>query len=201
MKQLISKNNNIWVSSSLEEEVLREKILNCDAVLSDLDDTDTNPTAPIIIRQGIKRYFYRPEFITWWMKLTITNQILNRREQSDAWKLYSSKFIDAKERKRIRKQLTPQRVNDLLFPGVKEFYSLITPAYKTYVTRNLYEVGDAFGCVLGFDEIISGARNKEIAAAEFINAHPQFRKYLVKGDSHHDEGMIDALKFYQKKAK
>ncbi len=194
MRYLINKNKQVWVASSLEETVLKERILNADVCLSDMDDTDTKPTARLIITTGWKRYFLNPEFISWWMNETL------KRNGKDTWRNYKNLFIDEDERNRIKKVFTPEVIQEILLPGVKEFYSLLD-CHKVYVSRNLQEIVSSVGRELGFQDIIGESLDKEKSISEFIERNPQFKKYIVKGDSHYDEAMLKALEFYKKKGK
>ncbi|PIN81157.1 hypothetical protein COV11_02475 [Candidatus Woesearchaeota archaeon CG10_big_fil_rev_8_21_14_0_10_30_7] len=200
MKYLTEPKKTIWVASNLEKRILIDRILNSDACLSDMDDTDTKSTASIVVIEGVKRYFYNPHFIQWWLKIGWDQLTKRQKLDSNSWADYNKLFLDEKEKRRIARKVTPKKIKKLLFPGVEEFYSLIK-TQKVYITRNLHEISSAFGELLNFDQVISRSRNKEQSTISFIETHPQFCNYIVKGDSVHDEGMIDALKFYQKKGR
>ncbi|MBI4919595.1 hypothetical protein HY837_06695 [archaeon] len=194
MRYLIPRTKNIWVASQREETVLRDRILNADVCLSDMDDTDTQPTARLIITTGWKRYFLNPKFISW-----LINEKL-RNNGKDSWRNYKNFFIDEEERERIKQVFTLEIVKNLLLPGVEEFYSLLK-CPKVYISRNLQEIVSAVGETLKFDEVRGESLDKEKEVEQFIEKNPHFKHYIVKGDSHYDEGMLNALKFYKERGK
>ena len=139
MRFLVEPNKSgVWVAAqdNLDEILSRELILTCDVCFSDLDDTDTPSPAKKIAYDSLKStMIFDPIFWGWCL---ITRYKLLRggkQAESEAWKYYIELFLeDPKKRGRIRKQFTAEKIPDLLYPGVQEFYGMLEVAKKFYIT-------------------------------------------------------------------
>ena len=180
-----------WVAlpEGLEESVLRERILGCEACISDLDNTDVRSPAVLSAELDLaSKRILEPEFIGWCARtgLRFIGSLAEDSEgwKVDAWEDYFSHFLKSKaERERLESKLRDYGPERLVYPGVQEFYGLLpAETYKCYHTRNIAELTHPFMELFGFAEVITDVRDKERLLRKFVEDHPDFRRYLVKGD-------------------
>lgn len=195
MKYLVEPHKKIWVASKLPEEELRQKIVEADVCLSDLDDTDTHSPAKMLAMENFCSRFLTDEKYRSWACQCMGVNFWDKEDKSasELWKNYVGVFLPPRIRKSIAEdKFPPAKVREMLYPGVAKFYSLLE-ARKYYVSRNIVEVIQQFAEPLGFDDCFGEQYDKWQFTENFVANHPQFRRYIVKGDSEEDHEMKKLL--------
>lgn len=191
---------NLEITSKLQENELAEKIVRSDVCLSDLDDTDAESPAKVMVFSRMRRLSsIDPIFISWGIKSLYDLFTGGKKSEDKCWREYI-KVLDGDSRKEADEMFSQEAVIDLLvYPGVRDLYGLMENAKKVYVTRNIIEIAGRFAKNLGLDGVIAETFDKEKSTAEFIENNPELKRYFIKGDSKEDEGMIDVAMHYKKK--
>lgn len=203
MKFLIEPGETGWVAAKeeLNEVALAANILSCNICVSDLDETDAESPAKEIARKAIGTSYLRPAYWGWCLRTKRALEREGKKVEGERWRKYGELFLRKKRGiKKAGEYFNEKRVREFLYPGVEEFYGILGRRYKVYLTRNIREVGEKFGGVLGFDEVQGEVLDKAKALEEFVKGHP-FDWYLVKGDSEEDEEMLEVLKYFLRKRK
>jgi len=68
-----------------------------------------------------------------------------------------------------------------------------------YVTKTVHEIVIAFAQANAFDLIFAEVYDKAHLTQQIVEKFAHRRRYLVKGDTHHDEAMLDVLYWHKKK--
>ena len=187
--------------SGIDIKTICTRILTADVCLSDLDDTDADSPAKEIAFRHIGGNFDPLAYALWCLDTVMEHALHGKITESAQWKKYVEHFLKYPGAKAaVTALFTPEVVAASLYPGVHELYALL-PAQKWYITRNIDEVATAYGTVLGFQGALTEVDNKERAVEQFVNEHPQFRRYFIKGDSIEDERMLDVLAFCRSRKK
>lgn len=192
-----------WLAlrKGLDLDTFCTRILTADICLSDLDDTDADSPAKEIAFHHIGSNFDPLAYALWCVDAVMAHALHGKITESAQWKKYVETFLKYPgARAAVTALFTPEVVTASLYPGVPELYALL-PAQKFYITRNIAEVAQAYGAVLGFRGALTEVDDKERAVELFVEEHPQFRRYFVKGDSVEDERMLDVLVFCQSRRK
>jgi len=212
MKFAVESNNGIWVKVQEEIKIpdLRKKILEAQVCISDLDDTDArSPAKEIgIYRNLFRKRMFNPRFFLWALNGLVKYVKKRKNVESECWKEYIELFLrDQNELANVKKSFDKYEIKRLVYQGVKEFYSLLPNTYKVYFSRNIIEIVNIFGTYLGFNELHAEVHDKEMETVLFVekdlksrNKKP-FTKYLVRGDSIEEEGILEALDFYKRKGR
>ncbi len=180
---------------------LCSRILTADICLSDLDDTDADSPAKKIAFHHIGGNFDPLAYALWCLDTVMEHALHGKITESAQWEKYVKNFLKYPgARAAVTGLFTPEFVTASLYPGVQELYALLQ-AQKWYVTRNIDEVATAYGKALEFQGALTEVDNKEKAVEQFVNDHPEFRRYFIKGDSLEDNRMLDALSFCQSRGK
>lgn len=189
-----------------EKDIL-ERMKATEVIVSDFDGTDVKPLlqmAAVRYLLNPKHLIQHPPLVLWSAKALPKRLIQGRDADSVLWSDLNSilgddiKDIAENVRKNLYKNGTPREaVKKFLFPGVQEFYAQFPSTKKQYVSRNFEEILNIFGNVLGFDEI-HATEDKARALEEIITSN-NFQHYVVRGDSHSDDDVIDVAEFYKKK--
>ncbi|HDD45994.1 MAG TPA: hypothetical protein ENG42_00825 [Candidatus Aenigmarchaeota archaeon] len=197
----VIKHDGAWViaGDELDEEDIRRLMLNCDVCISDLDDTDANSPAKYL---ACNKLFHDEPlsscFIKWCIHTGFELMKKGKRCELDRWKEYVRLFLNTeKEREKARRLFTPEIVNKLIYPGVKDFYRLIK-GRKIYVTGNIGEIAEVFAKYTGVDEIKPEVYDKARVMEELLR-DAGFKRITFKGDSNADEEALDVLRFYEKR--
>jgi len=199
-----------WVvgKNHLTASLLKSQLLNADVCISDLDNTDTRSPTELLAWQAIGSEFkhFNPKFIAWsaLTGLTLPLPIISDQKEIDVWKqrrgsAYEQQFFDKEGKEKVKSWLTSERVQSLVYPGVKEFYSIL-PAKKFYLTMSILEIVEPFANYFGFDGIFSKQYDKVKFMEKFVQEH-NFKRYLVRGDMTFDEEIVDLLVYYKRKGK
>ena len=190
-----------WVSSQLSQEEIRREISKAQVVLTDLDDTDAVSPAKILAREHVQRGAkHHARYLSWVVRSSWKKYHQGKSSETEIWKEYVDTFLKSKsQRIRAGEYFDERNVQQLLFPGVQDFYRALPPTYKSYITRNISEVARAFSSVVGIDSIVAETPNKGIATEQFIQSNPWFQNYIIKGDSEEDEEMMRVAEHYKKK--
>lgn len=203
MKFLREPSHRGWVAvnGTIKDEVdLRSRLLSVDVCLSDLDDTDAkSPARYIALRDSGQRFFKEWDY-TKWLTRTVWNYLLDGKgAQQRCWEDYTHLFLKSPcDLASLRADLSEREMNDLVFPGVDDFYNLITSP-KLYVTQNVMYLAMHFKERFSFSGVFSGVENKSGLVEDFIKEFPHFRRYLVKGNTERDEGMVAILRYYKER--
>ncbi len=205
MKFLIKPYKGIWVAvkDNINKKTLKERILDSDVCISDLDDTDApSPAKKLAYSKLVSKKIFDPKFISWCLRTGFKLITKGKKVEHECWKEYVDKFLtNPYDLKEIKEKYNSEKVAKSLYPGVKEFYDLLPNVFKSYFTRNIPEIANAFGKFLGFDEVIPKAFDKRSLTLDFIERRPFFKNYIVRGDSPEDEEIVDVLEFYQSQGK
>lgn len=193
---LTELSQGVWVPPETDHSELIKKFRDLSLCISDLDDTDAKSPAKKIALE-MNHFGLNPEYWAWVAKTGFGRLTKGKSDESKAWKEFVETFLrDQDELDRLQEKLTPDYVKNTLFPGVEEFYSLLPEdMIKIYVTRNIQEVGDAYGNVLGFEEVLAEQFDKEQAIRLISERYPERRRLALKGDSFEDEAILDFLNF------
>jgi len=177
MKYLLEPKNGKWVAAQddLTSAEIKTRILAADVCISDLDDTDADSPAKEIAKRAIGIEFDPLGYLTWGIGTAVSLVKNGKKGESERWKKYIHNFLNFPgARVQVSELFNPEKVRHSLYPGVEEFYASI-PAAKFYLTRNIKEVADVYGNVLGFTGVISEAFDKEKAIRDFLTEHPALR--------------------------
>lgn len=118
--------------------------------------------------------------------------------ESERWKKYVDTFLKSEGQDKgetiteIDRLLNPEQIQNSLFPGVGELYSLLS-AEKYYVSRNLPMIVQKYGQHLGFRDTYGEVEQKGNFVEQFVRKHPALQHYLVRGNSDEDKAMVDVL--------
>ncbi len=196
----IQQSPDRWVGFSGLEHELCNKVLHADACLSDLDDTDARSPAKQIAQQNWKSRFLSDKAYRRWFLRTGWHYLLNGKSSESArWKEYVDTFLregsgwNKDALSKVAELLDAGGVERSLFPGVPEFYTLLS-ADKFYISRNISFVTETYGQRLGFRRTFSEVYQKWEFTEGFVHNHPQYQRYLVRGDSDEDREMQDVLR-------
>jgi len=204
MKFIVEPNNGAWIAvrPELRKEALIERLTTADILVSDLDDTDTPSPAKAIARSGMltPSYFKDPKF---WLWAIGTKYHLARKgegAESYRWSKFIETFLrDPEKLARLSEEYTPESAELKFYPGVRAFYNSLPLTLKVYLTRNIREVGEAYRRAAGFDEVLPEQFDKQKGIAKIVRAHPERKRFVIKGDSAEDEAVVDFLKSLKKK--
>ncbi|MCD4666181.1 hypothetical protein K8R47_00010 [archaeon] len=214
MKYNIEPHNGIWVATrdDLEDNELNNQLIRCDVCISDLDQTDAKSPAKQIAwekfftlkthYQIIKKFEF--EFYKWCLETGYKLIGDGEEAETELWEKYISLFLqDSKECERVSQMFTEEFIQKLLYPGIKEFYSELPDMSKFYITRNIREVTKIFADYLGFIDTMNvhGESDKKTRTERFLTEHPQFKRYLVKGDREEDKEILKVLRHYRDNVK
>lgn len=193
----------VWLAARISEEDLRKKVLNADVCISDLDDTDAYSPAKKLARSDFwPRLVGNKKYRSWLRQVAQAKIRMEGKEaESHLWQEYVKLFLPKWLRKRIAEEMfPPEVVKKMLFPGVENFYSLLK-TNKVYASRNIVEVVEQFGNVLGFDENYGELYDKKKFVENFVQQHPQFQRYIIKGDSEEDKEIKNVLQSCERSKK
>lgn len=203
MKYLIKPHDGIWVAvqENTSEDSLRDKILQADVCISDLDDTDAESPAQRIVRNDFLFRISDKNYRRWLWDTFRTLRRQGKQAQGERWKEYVSLFLrDEGSLQRVRDLLSPATVRESLLPGVEELYSLITQ--ESYcLTRNIEDAAKAYQAVLGHQVVFPEVYDKKDFMERFVQKNPHFQRYLVREDSMECNGILGVLRFYEQKKK
>ena len=195
----IYKTNESWVKVRGIEEGLFQKVIHADACLSDLDDTDAASPAKFIALHDLRSRLWKDFNYLSWFAETGWHYLFNGNNvESQRWKKYVDTFLkdqggwkpDALEQ--IDQLFDAQHITASIFPGVAEFYSLLK-AEKYYVSRNLALIVEKYGQKLEFKIGYGEVEQKGNLVENFVQEHPSFQHYIVRGNSDEDKEMLDVL--------
>ncbi len=201
----IYKTNQSLVRIRGVEEELFPRVLHAEVCLSDLDDTDAASPAKLIALQDWKSRLWNDfNYFSWFMETGWHYLFNGNNVESERWRKYVDTFLknDSRENAEaiatIDRLLNPEQVQSSLFPGVEEFYSLLS-AEKYYVSRNLPAIVQKYGQHLGFLDNYGEIYDKRKFTENFIRNHPRFQRYLMRGDSEGDREMLEVLYSYARR--
>ncbi|MEK6937053.1 MAG: hypothetical protein AABW58_03200 [Nanoarchaeota archaeon] len=206
MKFVVNEKNGIFLATqdNLDEKILREQILNADACISDLDDTDAQSPAKDLAFGCLtdKDYLLDGNFCVWCLRSLGKLVIEGKRAESETWSDFVNKFLrDQKNVEKAKKRFNEEKVKKLVYPGVKELYSKLGKARKAYFSRNIKEVAKIFGDFLGFSDVESEVYDKDRATMRFVTENPWLKRYFIRGDSEEDAEILKVLKFFKKRGR
>lgn len=200
MKFFTTNKGHYWlgIKDNLEEKIVRQQILDCDVCLSELDDTDAESYAKKIALNGLLWRVFNPKYAKWLFN-TALKSIQKDAKIAEFWKEYIRLFIYQPERDKIRNELTNAKAHNMLYPGIDSLYKILNQKRirSIYLTKNIIEIAEVFGGILGIDEIYSEVFNKQAVIAKFVEENQQFRKYFIKGSSSEDQQVLEVLEFYR----
>ena len=193
MKFLITPKQGPWVAvqDGVSREELRERILQCDVSLTDLDDTlAPSPAERLAFNYLFGERGANPKFLAWAMTtgLKLAAGKLGWTDlgdiKSEQWSRFVDKFLDSQESKKIKARFTPEYAAGTLFPGVKELYSSLIErgVYKIGFTRNITEIARAYQQVLELDLLSCRTPSKGNMILQVTYLHPELSRYLVFDD-------------------
>jgi len=172
---------------------------------SDLDDFDSRSPAKIIAMKAVGAGYLNPAYYRWMLgTLLLFCRYGKKRGEAMGWQRYYESFLkrDAehdwlKEEafRFIDALLTPESVSSLLYPSVRDFYTLFA-AEKYLVTRNLERIAYRYSKVLPYAGYFHEVKDKAALVERFIRERPGIRFYGSGGDSVEDEGAAEILDFY-----
>ncbi len=194
--------NQILVKNNFSNINLKDEIINSDTIISDLDGTIADPAKYIAIYDNLKNgKLLDINFIYWVFNSSIKFLRFGRQTELDSWREYMHLFLNnKKELDKIVKKFKKEKINLYLYPKVSEFYSLLQHKYKILMTRNISQIGKAFGNYLDVDEIITEAFDKESETLRFIYRNRHLKKYIIFDDYEDDlEAVVNVLKFCKRK--
>lgn len=211
----IQQSRERWVGFSGLEYELCNKVLHADACLSDLDDTDAlSPAKQIAQHHWFPRFLSDKAYRRWFLRTGWHYLLDGKKSESGRWREYVETILKesqsgaqaqenpAQEKEpvwrkssleEIRVQLDAQFIVRSVFPGVTDLYFLL-PADKFYVSRNIPVVTEIYAQCFGIQEAYSEVYNKWRFVEDFAREHPQYRRYVVRGDSDEDKEMEDVLR-------
>ncbi len=188
-----------WVRINGIEEGIVQRVLHADACLSDLDDTDAASPARMIALQNWKSRLWEDfDYFSWFLRTGWHYLFNGNAAASGRWKEYVKIFLRKKDHDHTlpladsEQLLSDEQRQSSIFPGVEEFYSLL-PAEKYYVSRNLPLVAQKYGQHLGFRDSFGEIEPKGRFAEHFVQNHPRYQHYLVRGNSEDDLEMKEVL--------
>jgi len=207
MRYLSLPKDGPWVAvretfASSDEEarrLLRERIQRAQVWFFDLDDNHAYSPAKTIAKNATGTSYLSPTYLLWCMTTAWALFREGKNAECRTWEKYITTFLqDTDVRRRIREQWSPEMVQQSLYPGVQDFCSEVSHAWRLYVTRNIEEVAEAFAEALDFEKYVAEAGAKERIVEHFVREHPGFDSYGVEGDSECDGMMAEVLRFYNK---
>ena len=191
--------NESWVKVRGIEEGLFQRVLHADVCLSDLDDTDAASPAKFIALHDLKsRLWNNFDYLCWFAETGWHYLFNGNNVESQGWKKYVNTFLkDERVWKpealaHIDQLIDAQHITASIFPGVPEFYSLLK-AQKYYVSRNLALIVEKYGQKLEFKNSYGEVEKKGNFVEHFVEEHPSFQYYVVRGNSDEDKEMLDVL--------
>ena len=195
----IYKTDESWVKVRGIEEGLFQRILHADACLSDLDDTDAASPAKFIALHNWKSRLWNDFNYLCWFAETGWHYLFNgNNAESQRWKKYVDIFLkkdgpdNNETMAEIDRLMNQEQIKSSLFPGVEELYSLL-PAQKFYISRNLPMIVQKYGQELKFKDSYGEVGQKGKFVERFVQEHPIFQNYIVRGNSDEDKEMVDVL--------
>ncbi len=206
----IQQSRERWVGFSGLEYELCGKVLHADACLSDLDDTDAlSPAKRIALHDWPQRFLSDKAYRRWFLRTGWHYLLDGKKSESGMWKAYVDTILKEQQSgapeqekelvwrksslEEIKVQLDAQFIVRSIFPGVTDLYFLL-PADKFYVSRNIPLVTETYAKCLGIQESHSEVYNKWQFVEDFVQRHPQYQRYIVRGDSEEDKEMEDVLR-------
>lgn len=181
-------------------EALFQRVLHADVCLSDLDDTDAaSPAKFIALHDWKSRVWNGWDYFCWFAETGWHYLFNGNNVESKRWKKYVATFLkkdgleNAAAIATIDRLLNPEQIKSSLFPGVPELYSLLS-AEKFYVSRNITSIVQKYGQQLGFRDAYGEVEQKGNFVERFVQEHPFFQRYLVRGDSAEDQEMAEVLR-------
>ncbi len=198
------KSQNFWVlaNGDFRAEHLHSRIIGSEVLITDLDDSIAQSPARIIAHTHSWRKFPgTPEYWFWVAKYLLKYLGDYPGIESSAWKEYVERFLRTpEERMSAGEYFAPDFVSKLLYPGVRDFYSILPESMnKSCVTRNVEEVALRFTRPLGMNSVVAEAFYKPAIVELMVKTAPWRKKYLLVGDSVDDEEALDVLKSIKKK--
>ena len=189
-----------WVAFGGIEERVLAKVRFCDIIISDLDGTDTKSTGVREVLRYTASHLLNRDFLQWAWKAVRSYVSDDNICSAHLWHGFANRFLsNPAEKERLRRTYTPENASLLLYPGVPEFYGHFRAAEKIYVTKTAYEIAVGFAAASNFDHVFADAYDKAYLVQRIVERFAHRRRYLVKGDTHHDEAMLDVLCWYKKK--
>jgi hypothetical protein len=175
---------------------------------ADLDDFDSRSPAKIIAMHAVGAGHLRPAYLRWALRtLLLFLRHGRKRGESMSWKLYYDAFLKRNAGgdwlkdeafRFIDRLLTPEKVSDLLYPAVREFYAAFG-AEKYLVTRNLERIAYRYSKVLPYAGYFHEVPDKAALIESFLKARPEVKRYGSGGDSAEDGLAADLLDFYHRR--
>lgn len=203
MKYLIEPHDGIWVAvqDGMDEDSLRERILQADVCISDLDETDAESPAKRIVRNDFLFRISDKNYRRWLWDTFRTLRQHGKQAQGECWREYVNLFLrDEDSLQRVRDLLTPEAVRESLLPGVEELYPLI-PGESYCLTRNIEDAAKAYQAVLGYRAVFPEVYDKKEFMEHFVQENPHLQRYLVREDSMECNGILEVLRFYERNKK
>lgn len=190
------------VQPHLSRSDLETQVKRAEVCLSDLDETDCHsPAKAIVLYQWHQRLIADKKYRAWLRGAIIRRMRGGREADSPSWKEYVDLFLKLPEaRAQVQAHMNAEFVATSLYPGVADFYDSMS-ADKFYVTRNIPEVAVLYAERFRFRGYFGEIYNKAEFARQFVEIHPQFQHYIVRGDSKEDQQMLDELRSCQRSLK
>ncbi|HII89380.1 TPA: hypothetical protein HA253_07350 [Candidatus Woesearchaeota archaeon] len=165
----------------------------------DLDDNHAPSPAKFLVRRAAGTHHLSPAYLQWCLKTAISWVQKGKKAESGCWEAYKERFLGTPQAEQeLPLLLSLKRAGETLYPGVREFCSLVAGAERYYVTKNIPLVAELYATMQRFDGYFADAARKERAVEQYLVGHPWIERYGVDGDSEDDGAMVDILRWYKK---
>lgn len=187
-----------------------DRMLETDYIISDLDHTVAySPAAKIAYSflNLVTRYdrFFSCGFWGWalpcFLDLAWDYATGGQDAEERQWKRFHDRFLTDPEELDLQTRLHVSQAKSSAFPGLLDFYQLFPHAKKAMVTRNIPQIARAYASVYGYDLVVANAYDQERSIDEALDAFPERRNVLFKGDAKSDENLLRILKSKQKQGR
>jgi hypothetical protein len=199
------------VMKTVEFRVNRNEILermrHADCIVSDFDGTDVKSPLKIAALHYLmnpSHFIDHPKLAVWAAKAPFTRLAKGKDAESALWYDFSSilgkdiRDVVEDVRSGLYKKGKPQEAAmKYVLPGVQEFYTSLPSTEKHYISRNFDAILEVFASALGIDEI--HATEDKAHALEEIITSKDHKRYILRGDSHSDDEVLDVAEHYKKK--
>lgn len=207
MKYIIPPSRDIGcvaVNDDADESGLVARLRRADIILADLDGTDASAGLNFVLYStGEPEFFLALKCWKWLFKSGYLYAKYRGKAESEIGKAFMDVFMRSEKHvQRIKDIFTQEFTKSLLYEGVPEFYDLLRgDLLRVYVSRNHEEVVKAFFRALAFNDYFAEEFDKKETVKKALDRFPYRKRFIVKGDTMHDEEMYDELKYWKDKKK
>jgi hypothetical protein len=194
VEYLGERSNGTWIAAwgDIPRGELQRRLGTADVYISDIDGTIGDP-ALAIVKDRMRRDAGNVSHLASVARLGMATAYGDYTLQTRQWALHVTHHLSTEElRSDAVDCIEQQGITESSFPGAVDFFRNIG-GHVVLATRNLPGIAEVYRRQLYCGEAYSIEGNKGDWVATYITDHPQFREYVILGNSPDEEAIVQRL--------